>query len=847
MTDRVLRPVDTPGARLSIPLLALLLLVSPAPLVAQTEVGDVIGRVTAEGGEALPGVTVTVGTGDESRVAVTDAQGSFRLPNLDPGQHHLTFQLEGFNSVSYPNVHVRAGGETELVVTLPLSTVSEEIMVTSETPILDERKISRGYSEIDLDQLPTARDPWAILESTPGVRPGIGSSSHENAFLIDGVVLGERPFAGGLLDHYDFGFIEDAVQETDVSGVSAEYGRFSGGVVNVISKSGGNEFSGSVRHAFTDEDRGLPQTSEDGDGQPTLELDFDSALGAYCLKDRIWFFGAGREAGEAAPPLGSPGTLPWDGPPDPPDPSDDITDMSIYDADGDGVPDIRTFWVPGCEGGSGVGLATDVPSHLYFGPDGVGPVDFEPWPDPWKDEDTHVFSSNFYLTGLYSVVNGGFQLDPQDGAPPPGSPGDGIFFFGSTGEFRGLPPGSSGAFPDADGDGTGDTFLIEPNDMRRFCPDLIGGFFRFGEGGTLIPDDSVQIECPPEGLAFDVSNFFSTGHELEFGVPYQPPRELEISFDDMIAPRVGFTWDVARHGRSKLYGHYGRFYESVPLNEYTWTWGTYGPLEEDDQRWTLEPGEGFLQDRITSNYWTANQGLRAVLDAPPNPDVQDAGTHFESRLGGELPTGERYAPGGAVLPDESFPILHFVARGGSTGEVFDLEIFHPASGPVPVSGYLAIEPVEADAETRARIEAELAATGGVRETVTATAYCLQFQKAAPPAGTIFRVAGPEKQGAFAPVARALEAADRLREAGLLDPDTNPESYFHSIRQWAVWTLEQGFEAQTFVEAFVEHTKENLSEVGREWTEQIEAVVRNSAEGRWKDVKKVFEEAARGTE
>lgn len=93
------------------------------------------------------------------------------------------------------------------------------------------------------------------------------------------------------------------------------------------------------------------------------------------------------------------------------------------------------------------------------------------------------------------------------------------------------------------------------------------------------------------------------------------------------------------------------------------------------------------------------------------------------------------------------------------------------------------------------------------------------------------MAGPEKQRAFAPVARALEAADRLREAGLLDPDTNPESYFHSIRQWAVWTLEQGFEAETFVEAFVEHTKKNLSEAGRESSEQIEAVVRNSAEGR----------------
>jgi hypothetical protein len=221
------------------------------------------------------------------------------------------------------------------------------------------------------------------------------------------------------------------------------------------------------------------------------------------------------------------------------------------------------------------------------------------------------------------------------------------------------------------------------------------------------------------------------------------------------------------------------------------------------------------------------------------------------------PAADRYAPGGAALAavrDEGegglealanaldSPLLYVVARGGPTGDVFQVQIVHPESGPVTIDGLVAVEPVAATAEDRARFERELAGSGALRETVTAAGYCLQQDALAPPAGTLYRIASAEKQAGFAPMRRALDAARRLRDAGQLHPDSDPTDYFHSIRQWAVWTLEKELDREGFLDAFVERTEKNFRESGQAWSPEIAAAVRSYGEGRWTDILAILDAA-----
>ena len=209
------------------------------------------------------------------------------------------------------------------------------------------------------------------------------------------------------------------------------------------------------------------------------------------------------------------------------------------------------------------------------------------------------------------------------------------------------------------------------------------------------------------------------------------------------------------------------------------------------------------------------------------------------------PTAPRLAPaGGDQEPDRPTvePMIWLESLGGSTGEVIRAHLVNPGPGPLELNGLFAVEPVTLSPADKDRVMEELRRAAGDPVEVKASFYCLQFGAAAPPEGVVYRIAPPAKQERFQPAARAIAAARRLQDAGALSPDTNPESYFHSIRQWAVWTLEKGYDRDGFLTAFLEHTRKNVELAGREWAEEFEGVARRSAEGRWRDIRRVLEEA-----
>ena len=269
-------------------------------LVAQMPTSTILGRVINEG-QGLPGVTVTAKSPalQGVRTAVTSTNGDFVFPNLAPGRYTISFTMSGFQTVTR-EVNAAASQQVAVNAEMSLSAVAAEAVVvgTSET-ISQSTTASTTYTSELTKKLPITRTLLSAVLLAPGVNsngPGgnltiSGAQSFDNNMMVNGVNIQDniRGTANNL-------FIEDAIAETttSTSAVSAEYGRFTGGVVNAITKSGGNTFSGSVR-ATLENDKWTAKTP-----LTTIERNdkitpiWEGTLGGPILKDKVWFFLAGR-------------------------------------------------------------------------------------------------------------------------------------------------------------------------------------------------------------------------------------------------------------------------------------------------------------------------------------------------------------------------------------------------------------------------------------------------------------------------------------------------------------------------------------------------------------------------
>jgi hypothetical protein len=404
---------------------ALLLLAVGGTAFAQLQTGNLYGTVTDDKGAALPGVTVTLSGQGAPQVQVTNAQGQFRFLGLAPGSYDLKSELEGFSTIDYPNIVINIGRNTTIEVKLSPA-VEDVITVTAESPLLDERRISTGatVSQTELEKIPTARDPWAILQSTPGVLTdrinvggnesgqqsayvGPGSSGDQAIWSVDGVVITDMAALGSSPAYYDF----DAFEEMQVTTGGSDTTIATGGVVmNMVTKRGTNEWRGSGRYYDADQkwqDKldaskvNLPanQTSFNQGNRIVNVRDYGAEVGGPIVKDRLWIWGSyGRQK------------------------VDLLTIQNVSDK-----TDLKTENVK-----LNAQLApSNSATAFYFNNDkvkiGRNASPTRPQETTWdqghfgdkptaaKVEDTQIFSSSFYLTGLYSIVNGGFELVPEGG------------------------------------------------------------------------------------------------------------------------------------------------------------------------------------------------------------------------------------------------------------------------------------------------------------------------------------------------------------------------------------------------------------------------------------------------
>ena len=248
---------------------AALLLFTAAAGFAQTPVGTLTGRVTADG-KPLAGVSVTA-TSDillGERATTSSASGNYVLPALPPGTYDVEFAREGMITVTRKAI-VRVAQTSRVDSEMKASDVAESVTVTERSePVLHTPTIATTFDAALIDRLPIGRSIAERVLLAPGVL------DRQNLMLIDGVEL-------------DRDVVHESIAETTIlnGGISAEYGRFDGGVIATVTKSGSNELHGSIRDDVTDAaDR----------ARNTLE----ATLGGRVVEDRLWLFGAARAASD---------------------------------------------------------------------------------------------------------------------------------------------------------------------------------------------------------------------------------------------------------------------------------------------------------------------------------------------------------------------------------------------------------------------------------------------------------------------------------------------------------------------------------------------------------------------
>ena len=290
----------------AVPVLALLvaLVFTAAPVLAQTT-GAIEGTVSDSNGAPLPGVSVEVKSSAllGSRTVVTDAAGRYKFPALPPGAYTVSASLSGFTKAEKTNVRVALGGTATIPVVLSVS-IKEEVVVTGEAPVVDTTKTVIG-SNTTLDaiqKLPLGRNFTSIATTVAGTGTSTGggisvygATGLENQYIIDGVnTTGVKIGDQGKAMNAEF------VQEVEVKtgGYEAEYSRALGGVINVVTKSGGNEFHGDAfgyydSNSLSANDSNVSEKNAVGVAPyagPT-RYDIGVDLGGYLMKDRIWFWG----------------------------------------------------------------------------------------------------------------------------------------------------------------------------------------------------------------------------------------------------------------------------------------------------------------------------------------------------------------------------------------------------------------------------------------------------------------------------------------------------------------------------------------------------------------------------
>ncbi|MBI4915549.1 MAG: TonB-dependent receptor [Acidobacteria bacterium] len=595
--------------RRSLVFIASLLLVAGAAF-AQETTGNVKGSVTSEDGLALPGATVTLEnskTGLE-RVETTDARGEFRFMALAPGSgYSVMVALDGFQTYRQ-SFSVTLGSTSTVNVEMKFGTFTEVMQVTAEAPLVDTTStvtgITVGTEDINAS-IPLMREATQIAMLAPatiagdptfntvggGRTPGQslvaieGSSVAENSYQVNG--LNVTNFRNGLGGSFvPFEFMEEVQVKT--GGYEAEFGRATGGVINMITKSGSNTYHGAVDTYYNP--KNLQEQSPDAYNAPNQAedselLEANASVGGAILKDKLFFyaFGTWRDSTDMTASTGQiivdkganpyyGGKLDWS-----------ITPSHRFEGTyfTDTVDLDRTLY----------GLNDD-----YSFSDAVGTGILSRGGENYIGKYVGIFSDNFLVSAQYGVN----KFDRTDA-----SPADSVCPYAYDSRQGGLDP--LGCWVNAQG-----TTALDERQASRVDADLFLGnhslragidvekatsadmssysggiYYRYYLSGTTqfpqIPagTEVVRVRHYDTGGSFDVLTNAAYVQDswralpnltLNLGLRWEEfdnrnaAGESFIKITDQYAPRLGAVWDVAGNGRSKVFGSLGLYYLPIASN-----------------------------------------------------------------------------------------------------------------------------------------------------------------------------------------------------------------------------------------------------------------------------------------
>ncbi|OGD13969.1 MAG: hypothetical protein A2W20_05940 [Candidatus Aminicenantes bacterium RBG_16_66_30] len=287
-------------------ILAIVLLLAPVVFSQSRDTGAIRGSVKDDQGQPLPGVNVTISSPNlmGTRAFITDANGEFRFPAIPPGDYKIRAEIQGFVTTIRENIRLTTTATLTIDIELKASAVTEEVTVIAKSPTVDVKSTETASVTLSgeiLRNIPYNQFTADIVNLAPGVNNDVafGASSDTGiAYTMDGVNVAD-PDAGSAWVFSDHNIVEEA--KIMGIGLPAEYGNFTGVIFNIITKSGGNAFSGHFEFNF----QGYQSTSkfwQANNNQAYVEdfpdlsspsswlMDVNGHMGGPIVKDKLWFY-----------------------------------------------------------------------------------------------------------------------------------------------------------------------------------------------------------------------------------------------------------------------------------------------------------------------------------------------------------------------------------------------------------------------------------------------------------------------------------------------------------------------------------------------------------------------------
>ena len=586
--------------------------------LAQDTTGTLTGRIIDAQQLPMPGVTVTVAGPQGTQEITTDAEGRFRVPFLTPGSYTLRATLAGFTTIEQLNVSIRLGQTVDLPLTMAVAGITQTVEVQAEAPLIDSSSTTVGSNlTAELFQsMPVGRRLSDTLYLAPGVsssggageaNPSMaGGSGLDNQYVIDGVNITNAGYGslgsysivfGSLGNGTPFDFIQEV--EVKTGGYEAEYGQSTGGLVNVITKSGTNELRGSGFAYFRLDELesnytpiGSESLSRDESVNTTSTSVSDTGfqVGGPIVRNRAFWFAAVDPQWEThtlvapnAAPLSSLGEVGRDrqifnyaakG-------TFQLTSVHRLDASFFGDPaegdlgpqraaallrDDTTGFSTLTYGGhnqtvryEGVPATTWLLEGSFARADNS--IEEVPSVNEWSVEDqTGPVVRRSGGIGFYEVGNNGVNLQFQ--AKTTHYLGDHELRYGGLYEDITYDniiqrTGPTFTLPDGTQTVTGAQIIVLPDPT-------FGRIYRVSRANTGNVRNTTQ-----HYLSFFVQDTWSIGRlTIKPGLRYEQQELVgnlaKFKWDNNWAPRIGATFDLLGNDRSKLYGNWGRYFAKVP-------------------------------------------------------------------------------------------------------------------------------------------------------------------------------------------------------------------------------------------------------------------------------------------